>query len=92
MYQMHISTKQVFLVMLRSEKGGNPKKKCEHYERPNNNQTEFHEIEPKRRKLDLCMRDIILRFEMNLWNLLYSSHFNSIRILKQVPKYVATGL
>jgi hypothetical protein len=44
-----------------------------------------------RRRIELCLREIILRFEMNLQNLLFSWQFH-IRILKQVPKYLATGL
>jgi hypothetical protein len=46
-----------------------------------------------RRRIELCLREIILRFEMNIQNLLFfldsSIH---IRILKQVPKYLVTGL
>jgi hypothetical protein len=41
MHQMRISTTDAQV-----EKVGNPKKKCEKYERADNNQPEFHEMEP----------------------------------------------
>jgi hypothetical protein len=45
-----------------------------------------------RRKIELCLREIILRFEMNLQIYYFLDNSFHIRILKQVPKYLATGL
>jgi hypothetical protein len=46
MHQMHISTNQVFSVMLRSKKLEIREKMCENCERADKNQTECNEIEP----------------------------------------------
>jgi hypothetical protein len=45
-----------------------------------------------RRRIELYLREIILRFEMNLWNSRFSYSFIYIRIFKQVSNYLATGL
>jgi hypothetical protein len=47
-----------------------------------------------RRGLELSPREVILRFEMNLQKKKYFFLDSSIhiRILKQVPKYLSTGL
>jgi hypothetical protein len=41
-------------------------------------------------RIELCLQEIILRYEMNLYNLLFSWQFKSY--LKQVLKYLATWL
>ena len=46
---MRISTDQVSCET-QVEKVGNPKQKCENFERADNNQTECHEIEPNSSK------------------------------------------
>jgi hypothetical protein len=43
------------------------------------------------RRIELCMREIILRFEMNSTFFFLGNSIN-IRIFKQVPKYLATEL
>jgi hypothetical protein len=41
-----------------------------------------------RRRIELCMREIILRFEINFKNLtFFLDSIIQIRIFKQVPKY-----
>jgi hypothetical protein len=44
------------------------------------------------RRIELCLREIILRFEMNLYIYFFLDNSIHNRILKQVPKYLATGL
>jgi hypothetical protein len=76
MHQMRISTTQVSSVMLRSKKleiRMKKKKKWKLKEPSDENQTECHEIE--------CLREIILRFEMNL-QILFSWQFNSYSYFK----------
>jgi hypothetical protein len=68
MHQMRISTTQVSSVMLRSKKLEILEKMWKLQEPSEENQTECHEIEPNLSKIELCMREIILRFEMNLQN------------------------
>jgi hypothetical protein len=54
--------------------------------------TGCHEIAPNPSRDRTMPEGIIFRFEINLQNLLFSWQFNYIRISKQVPKYLATGL
>ena len=72
MHQMRISTTQVSSVMLRSKKFEIRKKKIQKLAEPSDgNQTECHEILSQIcRRIELCLREIILRFELNLQNLL----------------------
>jgi hypothetical protein len=80
MHQMRISTTQVSSVMLRSKKLEIRKKKAKKSdiklkEPSDDNQTVCHEFEPnpsKDRATFVCLREIILGFEMNLQNLLSS--------------------
>jgi hypothetical protein len=44
------------------------------------------------RAIELCPREIIFRFEMNLQNFLFLGSSIQICILMEVPKYLATGL
>jgi hypothetical protein len=46
--------------------------KCENYKTANKNKSVM-KLSQIRRRIGLCMKEIILRFEMNLWNLFYSS-------------------
>jgi hypothetical protein len=39
-----------------------------------------------RRRIELCLREIILRFEMNLQNLLFSWQFNSYSYFKAITE------
>jgi hypothetical protein len=43
-----------------------------------------------RRRVELCMMETILHLELNLQNLLFLHSSIHIRIIKQVPKYLAT--
>jgi hypothetical protein len=43
-----------------------------------------------RQRIELCLGEITLRFEMSL--LFFLTAQINFRILKQVPKYLATGL
>ena len=46
-----------------------------------------------RQRVELCMREIILRFEMIFFKFyFFLDSIIHIRIFKQVPKYLATGL
>jgi hypothetical protein len=78
MHQMRISTTQVFSVMLRSKKL-DIRKKCEKWKSHRmKTKKECHEILSQiSQRIELCVREIILRFEMNLQNLLFSWQFNS---------------
>jgi hypothetical protein len=66
MHQMHISTTQVFSVMLRSkkleiwEKGENWKGRGMKIKQSAMKLSRIH------RRIELCMKGIILRYEMNL--------------------------
>ena len=92
MHQMRISTNQILSVVLRPKKVGNPKN-CEKCERTEEDQKLCHEIEPNPSK-DRAMHegdnplfwDELIKFYFLSWQFIY------IRIFKQVPKYLATGL
>jgi hypothetical protein len=92
MHQMHISTTKVSSVVLGPKKLEIRKTlwNCIWAERTKYYAMKLNQI---RRRIELCMREIILRFEMNLKkkNFFLDSIIH-IRIFKQVPKYLATGL
>jgi hypothetical protein len=96
MHQMRISTTEVSSVMLRSKKLEIQKKKKEKkmwkLKEPSDVNQNAIKLSQIRRRIELCMREIMLRFEMNLQNLLFPWQFNSYSYLKQVPNYLATGL
>jgi hypothetical protein len=72
MHQMRISTNKVSLVMLRP-KNFEIRKKWEKLKEPGEKpQQSAMKLSQIRRRMKLCMREIILRFEMNLSNLLFS--------------------
>jgi hypothetical protein len=55
------------------EKVGNPKKKCKNWKsRRIKTKQSAMKLNQIRRRIELCLREIILRFEMNLQNLLFS--------------------
>jgi hypothetical protein len=92
MHQMRISTTQVSSVMLRSKKM-EIRKKCENWKsRRMKTKESAMKLSQIRRRIELCMREIILRFEMNLKIYFFLDSSIHIRISKQVPKYLATGL
>jgi hypothetical protein len=67
MHQMRISTNKVSSVVLRPKKLEIRKKKfgqnCKRAEKTK----QCHELEQIRRRIELCMREIILRFKMKIW-------------------------
>jgi hypothetical protein len=83
MHQMRISTTQVSSVMLRSKKLEIRKKKYEKTEsavgwKPKSTM----KLSQIRRRIELCPREIILRFKMTLQNLLFSWQHNSYSYFK----------
>jgi hypothetical protein len=93
MHQMRISTTQFSSVMLRSKKLEIRKKMWKRKEPSDENQTECHEIEQNPSK-DTAMAE---GENPSFWDEFTKIYFfldNSIhiRILKQVPRYLATGL
>jgi hypothetical protein len=64
MYQMHISTNEVSSVMLCLKKL-EILKKCENYEKTIKYQSVM-KLSQIRQRIELCMREIILLFQMNL--------------------------
>jgi hypothetical protein len=44
------------------------------------------------RRIELCMREIILRFGDEFIKFTFLDSYIHIRLLKQVPKFLATGL
>jgi hypothetical protein len=54
--------------MLKPTKVGNPHKKCVNCEKVDKNQTECSEIEPNMSKDRVCMREIIVHFEIPVHN------------------------
>jgi hypothetical protein len=82
MHQMRISTTQVSSVMLKSKKLEIRKKKCENWKsRRMKTKQSAMKLSQIRRRIELCLREMILRFEMNLQNLL-SWQFNSYLYFK----------
>jgi hypothetical protein len=71
MHQLRISTTKVSSVMFRSKKL-DIRKKCENWKsrqmKTKQSAVKFCKI---RRKIELCLREMIFRFEMNLQNLLF---------------------
>jgi hypothetical protein len=67
--------------------------KCENYKRAKKTKYCAMKLSQIRQKIELCMREIILRFEMNFKKKLLFSWQNYLySYFKQVPKYLATGL
>jgi hypothetical protein len=64
MHHMHISTYKVSSVVLRPKKNGNPKN-CEKCKRAEKTKYTAMNLSQIHRRIELCMREIILRFEMN---------------------------
>jgi hypothetical protein len=91
MHQMRIST-QVSSVMLKSEKLEIRKKSENWKSRRMKTKQRAMKLSKIRRWIELCLRDLILRFEMNLQILLFSWQLNSYSYFKAVPKYLVTGL
>jgi hypothetical protein len=97
MHQTRISTNQVSSVVLGPKKLEIREKNCENCKRAEKKPpttttkttTKYCAMKLSQicRRTELSVREIIPRFEMNLQNL----HIH-IRIFKQVPKYLATGL
>jgi hypothetical protein len=69
---MRISTAHVSSVIFRSKSWKSENKNVKTEEPSDETQRECHGIEPNPSRLELCLREIILRFEMNLQNLLFS--------------------
>jgi hypothetical protein len=71
MHQMHISTTQVSTVMLRLKKFEIRWNKCENWKsRRMKTRQSAMKLSKIRRRIELYLREIILRFEMKLQNLL----------------------
>jgi hypothetical protein len=92
--QMRISTTQVFSVMLRLKKLEilNKKKIEKRKSRRMKTKQSVMKLSQIGRRIELCLKEIVLRFGMNLQNLLFLDSSIHICILKQVPKYLANGL
>jgi hypothetical protein len=93
MHQMHISTTQVSSVMLRSKKLEIKEKNVQLKEPSDENQTECHGIKPNPSK----NRAMPEGGNPSFWDEFTKFYFFldssiHIRIFKQVPKYLATGL
>jgi hypothetical protein len=86
MHQMRISTTDAQV-----EKVENPEKMWKLKEPPDENQQSAMKVSQIRRRIDLCLTEIILRFDINLQNLLFFLIVQFI-ILKEVPKYLATRI
>jgi hypothetical protein len=87
-HQMSILSNQVFSVVLRPKK---LEKLWKLYKSRNKNNYCAMKLSQIRWTIELCMREIILRFEMNLSKLLFSWQNYSYLYFKQIPKYLATG-
>jgi hypothetical protein len=69
---MRISTTQVSSVMLRSKKLEIKNKKCENWKsRRMKIQESAMKLGQIRRRIELSLREIVLRFEMNVQNLIF---------------------
>jgi hypothetical protein len=66
MHQMSISTNQVSSVVLRPKKLEIRKKVVKIVKEPKKTKYYAMKLSQIRRRIELCMREIILRFEMNL--------------------------
>ena len=91
MHQMRISTNEVSSVVLEPKKLEVEKIKCENCKEPKKSYSAMKLSQIRRRK-ELCMREIsfVSRWIYEIYLLLDS--FIHIRIYKQIPKYLATGL
>jgi hypothetical protein len=69
------------------EKIGNPGQKCENWKnhRMKNNKSAM-KLSQIRRRIEICLREIIVRFEMNLQNLLFTGQLNSYLYFKASTK------
>jgi hypothetical protein len=79
MHQMHISTTQVSSVMLKSKTLAIRRKVKE---RSDETKQSAMKLSQSHRKIELCLREIILRFGMNIQNLHFSSQFNPYSYFK----------
>jgi hypothetical protein len=68
MCQMRISSTQVFSVVIRPKKLEIRKQNCENCTRIEKKQTKYRamKLSQIRRRIELCMREIIICFEMHL--------------------------
>jgi hypothetical protein len=82
MHQMRISTTQVSSVMLKSKKLEIRKKKLKLKSRRMKTKQSVMKLSQIRRRMELYLRKIIIRFEMNLQNLLFSWQCNSYSYFK----------
>jgi hypothetical protein len=91
MHKMCISTTQVSSVMLRLKKVGNPNKMWKLNKLSDENQSAM-KLSQIHRWVELCMKEtiILLGWIYKIYFFLDSSIH--IRILKQLPKYLATEL
>jgi hypothetical protein len=69
---MHISTTYVYSVVLQLKKLEIRKKNCENCVRAEKTKYCAMKVSQIRRRIELCMREIIHRFKMNLSTLLFS--------------------
>ena len=92
MHQMRISTTQVSSVMLRLKKLEIREKKVQIVKEPIKPKQSAMKLSQICGRIDLCMREIsfVSRWIYEIYFLLDS--FIHIRIFKQIPKYLATGL
>ena len=95
MHQMRISTNEVSSVVLEPKKLEVEKKNCEKCKEPKKKQNKSYcamKLSQIRRRKELCMREIsfVSKWIYEIYFLLDS--FIHIRIFKQIPKYLATGL
>jgi hypothetical protein len=66
------------------------KKKCENWKsRHMKTKQSSMKLSQIRRRIELCLREIILRFEMNLQNLLFSWQFNSYSYFKAITEVLS---
>ena len=92
MHQMRISTNQVSSVVLRPKKLEIPKNVKNVQEPKKKTKYCATKLNQIRRRIELCMREIILRFRWIYEIYFFLDSLIHIRIFKQVPKYLATGL
>ena len=92
MHQMRISTNEVSSVVLEPKKLEVEKKNREKCKEPKKKSYCAMKLSQIRRRKELCMREIsfVSRWIYEIYFLLDS--FIYIRIFKQIPKYLATGL
>jgi hypothetical protein len=81
MHQICISTNQVSSVVIRSKKLENREKKCDNCERADKTQSAM-KTSLIRRRVELCMREIILRLKLFCKIYFFSWQFNSYSYFK----------